>query len=61
MYKVEKQVLDDVVKILDGFNKPVTSKTLNKRIALHKKAAKLSQLIKDNYTDVKVSHEDTNN
>lgn len=61
MYKVEKQILDDVIKVLDGFTKPVRAKNLKARLALEKKAAKLSQLIKDNYTSVRVSHEDSDN
>lgn len=54
MYKVEKYVLDDVTKILDGFSKPVRPKNLKARLQLEKKAAKLSQLIKDNYTKVPI-------
>lgn len=58
MYKVETWVLKDVIKVLDGFNKPITSKGiknyLKDKIALEKKAAKLSKLIKDNYTEVKI-------
>ena len=56
MYKVETWVLKDVVKVLDELNKPVpsgatTSKYIKERVKKKKKAAKLSQLIKD--TDVK--------
>ena len=58
MYKVETWVLKDVIKVLDGFNKPITSKSiktyLKDRVALEKKAAKLSKLIKDNYTEVEI-------
>jgi len=54
MYKVETWVLKDITKVLDGFNKPVRSKNLNKRIALEKKAIKLSKLIKANYTEVSI-------
>lgn len=54
MYKVEKQILDDVTKVLDGFTKPVRPKNLKSRLTLEKKAAKLSQLIKDNYTKVSI-------
>ena len=56
MYKLETWVLKYVVKVLDALNKPVpsstTSKYIKKRVKNYKKAAKLSQLIKDNYTDV---------
>lgn len=56
MYKVEKKILDEVVAILDTINEPVGKNTntwQKRRITAFKKAAKLSQLIKDNYIDPK--------
>ncbi len=56
MYKVEKKILDEVVAVLDTINEPA-GKNVNswwkKRTTAFKKAAKLSQLIKDNYIDPK--------
>lgn len=53
MYKVEKQVLENVVGVLDILSgeKPLV-KTQN-TLSIIKKAKKLSKLIKDNYLDVK--------
>lgn len=63
MYKVEKQILDKVTKVLDDINKPVPSnkkelsKYLEDRKNTFKQASKLSKLIKDNYTEVELYKE----
>ncbi len=56
MYKVEKWIMEDVVKVLDFINEPISvkkmDKWMSKKIKNERKAKKLAKLIRANYTEV---------
>ena len=55
MYKVDLKTLEEITKTLDVLTSEVTSSNVSEFQKTIKKAQKLSQIIKDNYTEVKIS------
>jgi hypothetical protein len=53
MYKVDLKTLNEITATLDTLTNIVTSTNVNKFQNNIKKAQKLSQKIKDNYTQIK--------
>lgn len=55
MYKVDLKMLEEITKTLDILTSEVTSSNVNQFHKNIKNGKKLSQKIKDNYTQVKIS------